>query len=184
MELIKKWLVAIGSIVAFAASVVTVVQWWTQPAPPNFEPILINQPANSFPALEIREAVLTTRVRENPFLIFFSWGTDNFYEVNMVVENRANLPMQGCQLQTDYSGPKIKGEGGLFEGNWTDWYGKGANPFFNISADSNSAIGSFSFPKAELYELTNMSVRIVCEEPTRQISPWKSVDLSAANWPN
>jgi hypothetical protein len=150
------------------------------PAPNPPPPVIVNSAETT--GLSIVEAELKTKIHKRPFLLFFMLGSDNFYLVDVLIKNTERIARQHCYVLLEYAGPTVKGRAVLFSGLWPEWYQKGASLNFDLPDDPAFSHEFFAIDPIEMRRLDNARVRVVCQQPNVQISPWHNVDLSRADW--
>jgi hypothetical protein len=149
-------------------------------APP---PMVIVEPKTDSSVLTVTQAGLKTQVAPRTILLIFT-AHDYLYLLDVLFSNSDRTARTGCQVDFEYAGPNLKGHSALFSGLWVDLYNKhGAKPFFEIPPEPTFAQQFFSFPDPEaLRKLDWARVRVQCQHPSLQISPWREVDLTHADW--
>jgi hypothetical protein len=178
----------IGAVAGVAGAIVGAIALWPiffpapPPPPPSISTVLLKQ-ATENPGLYIADADVETEVFKQYVLWFIPAGADNFYIFNITIRNTERVPRESCYVVTQYATEAGHGEALLFMGNWPDWYGKGVAPDFKLPGDPAFSRKFFTQPDPEaLRRLEWARIRVVCQLPNVQISPWHDVDLSRVRW--
>lgn len=178
----------VAAMLSFIGSIASIVGLWFVFVPPLREP-----PGLPDIAAGVREPTMELSVvsadaeaikHNNRLLGFVPWGADYLLSFDIVLRNEDRAARQSCFIHYATSGlAGESGDGGLFVGHWTQWFGgDGAGPFFELPAASTFQGPFFSFPKPEPFTLAHMRLRVRCDLPNLQISPWYEVDLSMVRW--
>ncbi|MET1111576.1 MAG: hypothetical protein ABWX67_08645 [Allosphingosinicella sp.] len=174
----------LSGVVTLAAGLVAIWAFFFPPPPqPPPPPPVIDlttlQPSN----LSIVDATMRTQTHPRTILGFIPVGRDYFNLYDITFKNADGIARGNCDVVAEFSGPKgHRGHGVIVPGHWPDWYENRRSPQFNLPADPSFQQSFFSWPDHDRLALARVRVRIACQKPKLQISPWRDVDLREAHW--
>ena len=182
----RHWIVTsltiLGSIASIASAVVFF--WPLPPPPPPEAPSSAGSAAPPTSDLTIIDADLEPGTRTRRLFKIIPVGTDYILSYDIAIRNAERRAMTSCRIATEYAGPHVRGSGVLFVGPWVNWYnGKGANIYFDLPEDPAFTSQFFSHPNQDdFWPLDWVRVRVLCQKPNFQISPWYDIDLTRVQW--
>jgi hypothetical protein len=179
---IEWWKVAISLPAALVALVTLYTLAYPKPKPADVAgqpaPIPDSSPAaNPASALTIASADLEVTKFKEHFLIFLPGRTIPWYQVDMVAVNSSATDLSECYANFMHAEPDGgRGRGTLFLGSWTVFYDKGATFYFDMPA-KKTLHQQFFFEGTE-QKPSWLRIRIACQKPSLEISPYRDVDLA------